>query len=279
MGTCLLIGPYSHVGIVQDVPPPGRKDSRTYSKPTIIEQEKRFWIACLFTSNDYGKKVDPPESVLKATVAALHDLDLRIQYRRNDMANENKHLRDAVRTWKAINETNDDPFRTARVKFDEAQMERAAIGECYAVKINSGLFGVPWEKTKDVLTKGNVNLVVIKSPEKGEETKTTEQVRSSNVIDGKDELKEDIKRVKLLVKRMAERAQITSNHLKTMKEDIISLRNYVNAMKEDIIDLKNGQDCGASRPMHGVKRKVEEIGVDEYGFNTKKQSGVNFEKG
>ncbi|KAL8634389.1 MAG: hypothetical protein Q9228_008016, partial [Teloschistes exilis] len=255
------------------------KVRRTYSKPTIIEQEKRFWIACLFTSYDYGKNVNPPESILKATVAALYDLDLQIQYRRNDMAKENKYLRDAVRTWKATNEISDDHFRTARVEFHEAQVERAVIGECYAVKINSGLFGIPWEKTKDVLIKGNVNMVVIKSPDKGEETKTTEQVRSSYGTDGTDESKEDVKRMKMMIELMAKHIRRTSKHVKTMKEDIISLRNYVNAMKEDILDLRNERDCRASRPMHGMKRKVDETGMDEYGFNTKKQSGLKFEKG
>ena len=41
-------------------------------------------------------------------------------------------------------------------------------GECYAVRINSGKFGVPWEDTKKVLEGGGVDMVVLR-PEGVEE--------------------------------------------------------------------------------------------------------------
>ena len=41
-------------------------------------------------------------------------------------------------------------------------------GECYAVRINSGKFGVPWEDTKRVLEGGGVDMVVLR-PEAEEE--------------------------------------------------------------------------------------------------------------
>lgn len=38
-------------------------------------------------------------------------------------------------------------------------------GECYAVRINSGKFGVPWEDTKKVLEGGGVDMVVLRPEE------------------------------------------------------------------------------------------------------------------
>ena len=38
-------------------------------------------------------------------------------------------------------------------------------GECYAVRINSGKFGVPWEDTKRVLEGGGVDMVVLRPEE------------------------------------------------------------------------------------------------------------------
>lgn len=40
--------------------------------------------------------------------------------------------------------------------------EGSEMGECYSVRINSGLFGVPWRDTKRVLRKGGVDMVVVR---------------------------------------------------------------------------------------------------------------------
>lgn len=40
--------------------------------------------------------------------------------------------------------------------------EGAEMGECYSVRVNSGLFGVPWRDTKRVLRKGGVDMVVVR---------------------------------------------------------------------------------------------------------------------
>lgn len=40
--------------------------------------------------------------------------------------------------------------------------ETEVMGECYSVRINSGLFGVPWVETKKVLKWGFVDMVIVR---------------------------------------------------------------------------------------------------------------------
>ena len=56
---------------------------------------------------------------------------------------------------------------TGKGKEEEGKDECEILGQCYAVRINSGKFGVPWEDTKRVLEGGGVDMVVLR-PE-GEE--------------------------------------------------------------------------------------------------------------
>ena len=52
----------------------------------------------------------------------------------------------------------------------EGEDELGILGQCYAVRINSGKFGVPWEDTKRVLEGGGVDMVVLRpEEEEGEE--------------------------------------------------------------------------------------------------------------
>lgn len=39
-----------------------------------LTQEKGYYIACLFTSKDYGQFVDPPEKILRNTQTAMNQL-------------------------------------------------------------------------------------------------------------------------------------------------------------------------------------------------------------
>ncbi|KAM0794507.1 hypothetical protein BDR22DRAFT_776623, partial [Usnea florida] len=70
------------------------------------------YIACLFTSLDYGKRVSPPQEILDNTKNALEDLARQIA---------------------------------------EIRESGQELGVCHAVRINSGKFGVEWQKTKAVL--------------------------------------------------------------------------------------------------------------------------------
>ena len=109
MGTSLLI------------PPSDASNQRQASKTP-------HYIACLFTSLDYGKSVSPVEEILGNTQNALKDLAIQV-----------------------------------------AEMREAGeeVGACYAVRINSGKFGVEWQKTKAVSEAGELDITVLR-PE-GEE--------------------------------------------------------------------------------------------------------------
>ena len=70
-------------------------------------------------------------------------------------------------------------------------------GECYAVRINSGKFGVPWEDTKRVLEGGGVDMVVMRPEEEEEEEgemkmSVREQVKESVGVDGKGSAKRKV---------------------------------------------------------------------------------------
>ena len=66
---------------------------------------------------------------------------------------------------------------------EEGEEEVRMPRECYAVRINSGKFGVPWENTKRVLEGGGVDMVVLRPEEEGGE---------ENKIDGQEHGKESV---------------------------------------------------------------------------------------
>ncbi len=72
----------------------------------------KHWIACLFTSAKYGQKKDGPDEILKNTELAVRDL---------------------------------------LVKLKEARETREQVGSLRMCEINSGKFGVQWERTEGVL--------------------------------------------------------------------------------------------------------------------------------
>lgn len=100
--------------------PPQRKS------PTKSEREAEHWIGCLFTSEKKGKGKGSKESILAATGEAIEDLLRKVQ---------------------AVNEAADATDKKS--KSDSDKEDRiAAVHMC---KINSGLFGVPWEATSEVI--------------------------------------------------------------------------------------------------------------------------------
>ena len=110
VGTTLLIAPSHDIA-----------NQRSASKTP-------HYIACLFTSLDYGKRVSPPEEILDSTKNALEDLARQIA---------------------------------------EVRQSGQKLGDCHAVRINSGKFGVAWQKTKAVLEAGEVNITVFRPEEEG----------------------------------------------------------------------------------------------------------------
>jgi ADP-ribose 1''-phosphate phosphatase len=94
--------------------------------PTKAEREAEHWIGCLFTSEKKGKGKGSKESILTATGKAVEDL---------------------VRKVKAVNEA----AAAGPEKGKSATSAQESIAEVRMCKINSGLFGVPWEATSEVI--------------------------------------------------------------------------------------------------------------------------------
>jgi ADP-ribose 1''-phosphate phosphatase len=100
--------------------PPQKKSA------TKTEREAEHWIGCLFTSEKKGKGKGSKESILAATGEAIEDL---------------------VRKVKAVNEA----AASGSEKGKSTTSAQDRIAEVRMCKINSGLFGVPWEATSEVI--------------------------------------------------------------------------------------------------------------------------------
>ncbi|KAJ5126551.1 ADP-ribose 1''-phosphate phosphatase [Penicillium atrosanguineum] len=88
---------------------------------------KAHWIICLFTSRDYGKRVDSPDMIINSTHAALQDLKSQVNSLQNDIQGSQK----------------------------------PPPGELWSCRFNSGLFGVPWGKTRSLLDNVGLDLRVV----------------------------------------------------------------------------------------------------------------------
>lgn len=80
--------------------------------PPSEKHGRKHWVGCLFTSVRFGRRRDSPERILKATVPAMEALM--------------KQIKDQMGKGKEI-------------------------GEIRMCQINSGLFAVPWEKSRDAI--------------------------------------------------------------------------------------------------------------------------------
>ncbi|KAJ5614788.1 hypothetical protein N7528_008442 [Penicillium herquei] len=99
-------------------------------------RQKDHWLICLFTSMDYGLRVDSPDRIINNTAAALNDLKSQL--------------------WKMNGDT--------------------APHQIYSCRINSGLFNVPWERTMALLEEIPVPLKITVAyipPVGGQETNMT----------------------------------------------------------------------------------------------------------
>lgn len=77
------------------------------------ERGRGHYVGCLFTSRGYGRARDGPEEILRATGPAMRDL--------------------------------------MRLVVEEEERTGRGVGEVRMCRINSGLFGVPWERSKAVM--------------------------------------------------------------------------------------------------------------------------------
>lgn len=108
-------------------------------QPSSVPDEEgpsSHWIACLFTSNGYGRKtktkagVSSAKAIITNTAAALQDLEEQLRQLRAEDS--------------YVGELN------ARVP-----------GEVWSVRINNGSFHVPWEETKRVMKRQGMDVVVV----------------------------------------------------------------------------------------------------------------------
>lgn len=130
---------------------------------TVAQREGRYWIACLFTSYGYGKSVDGAEAILEATRSAVEDLGRQIG---------------------AYKARSDGGGGEGKGKGEgEVGMEMKG---CWSVRINSGLFGVEWVRTKSVLEGMGVGMVVVRPEEEGEGEKAEgKKVGATGEAEGK----------------------------------------------------------------------------------------------
>ena len=100
---------------------------------------ERHWIACLFTSVGHGRSVSKPEVILENTRRAVKDLGTQVE---------------TLRERRPGNKKNDEDHR--------GETGAETPRNCWAVRMNSGLFSVPWAQTKKVLEEGGVDIIVVR---------------------------------------------------------------------------------------------------------------------
>ncbi|TKA32597.1 hypothetical protein B0A54_15586 [Friedmanniomyces endolithicus] len=83
--------------------------------PPQADSTSKHFVGCLFTSRHYGRRKDSPASILEATGPAMRDL-----------------------------------LRLVR-EFNAGVGDGERVGEVWMCRVNSGLFRVPWAKTRGVL--------------------------------------------------------------------------------------------------------------------------------
>lgn len=107
----------------------------------------RIYVASLITSYHYGYRVDPPEKILANTAKALESYKAQIEL----------------------------------IKEDNQRCNLDSVGNVWAVRLNSGLFKVPWEQTKAIIEVGKVQMMLVTPADnaangRGKKRKWTEEV-------------------------------------------------------------------------------------------------------
>jgi len=123
---CAAWSTSSLLGTTFLIPPQEKSSSKA-------EREAKHWIGCLFTSEKKGKGKGSKESILEATGEAVQDLVRRVKDVNEDVAAGTSSSSSATTTGGSKGGS------------------RPAIASIRMCKINSGLFGVPWEATSAVV--------------------------------------------------------------------------------------------------------------------------------
>ncbi|KAL8644826.1 MAG: hypothetical protein Q9226_007574 [Calogaya cf. arnoldii] len=227
VGTCLLIPPFPAIEypIVSKSPKP--------AKPTPQQEEKQFWIACLFTSSGYGKNVDTPRAILDATERAVAGLRRQIREHR-EKRSQYLQIMSMHEKWAQEDPNDAELQRHIAIPEKEEKEVGGEMGECYSVRINSGLFGVPWAETKRVLRLAGVPMVVVRPASQKDDV-----VESSDNEDRSKEVQPESKGVEKVdgaVDRELEKVEAQGEKPDTEENDKGSLNKG--------LKRKNIEDCG-----------------------------------
>jgi len=138
--------------------------------PPVPKTPHQHWIACLFTSYAYGRNVSPPKVIVENTKAALEDLTAQVEALKQG-ERKRKAGGDGTIQEQGIVEKEEEHT-------DGPGEDSEAPGECWAVRINSGMFGVPWRETKSVLEAGGLNMTIVRpeGEDEGDEEEDAEGV-------------------------------------------------------------------------------------------------------
>ena len=93
----------------------------------LLIQGPTHWIACLFTSRDFGKRVDPVDLILAQTEQSVKDLRRQIE--------------------------------------DLKKTDPRQLGPIWSVRINVGYFKVPWSRTLEVLKGCELDMTAVRREE------------------------------------------------------------------------------------------------------------------
>ncbi|KAG5300434.1 ADP-ribose 1''-phosphate phosphatase [Histoplasma ohiense] len=115
---------------------------------------KKHWIICLFTSWHYGRwSRSPPDIILENTMSAMADLKRQIAAAAAVAATAASSTTSPAATTTTTTTT----ALTATRGCEEAQ-----LGELWGCRLNAGLFGVPWERTKAVLEEAGLAVTIVR---------------------------------------------------------------------------------------------------------------------
>ncbi len=150
---------------------------------------------------------------------------------------------------------DDERLRALTAEIDTEEEESGGeMGGCYSVRINSGLFGVPWKETRRVLKKGDVNMIVVRPSSQKDEVVESDDDRG--VETGEAQEKKKVVRV-----------------------------NGAAGHKEKKVETREG-DAGTEKADNaqvkkGLKRKIDEGGGEEEGKKEigGRQTKLKFGKG
>lgn len=122
------------------------------------------------------------------------------------------------------------------------------MGGVYSVRINSGLFGVPWRDTKRVLMRGGVNMTVVRPPGEGSDDESHSGVMSEHagapLVPGKKEL-----------------VRLDEERGKTVKEDAVGGLE-VEGQRDDVMGEEGAR--GADGRDAAVKRSTADRKSDAH---------------